>query len=179
MDDIAVGAQATKPTLYAHFGSKEALYREALAREARSLEQHLFTAYNEGAGQPMTTQVRRGTLALFDYARKNPDGFRLIFGEQSAGPATQTRTQLTTSVRDRVAQLIRAGAPSGQTLGPSAEILSAILVTGIIAAAEQATSINPTDTHAAAELTTSACQAAIRGLDPHWLTGVDEAHQAE
>jgi hypothetical protein len=66
----------------------------------------------------------------------------------------------------------------GQTPTTSADILAAILITGIIAAAEQATRIDPTDIRAAAELTTSACQAELRGLDPQRVRSVDDADRA-
>src|SRR5436305_12496528 len=79
MDAIAERANSTKPTLYAHFGDKAALYRATFAREADALRQWVMSAYEAVAEQSVEGQVRGYVMALFNYADAHPDSFRLLF----------------------------------------------------------------------------------------------------
>jgi AcrR family transcriptional regulator len=122
MDGIAHQAGVTKPTRYAHFGSKEALYRATLSREANALQRHLLAAYDASIGQDITNQARADTLAFFDYAQTHHDGFLLLFGDRSAGPASEARSQLTRTLRHRIAELIGEYRSSrGAITAPSAD----------------------------------------------------------
>lgn len=60
MDVIAAEADATKPTLYARFGSKEALFEAAVEREYELRKQRLFSAYAGGGRRT----VSRPTASL-------------------------------------------------------------------------------------------------------------------
>lgn len=130
MEAIAECANSTKPTLYAHFGSKERLYRAALEREAGELRGWLFAAYESAAGLPMEEQVRADMLAFFQYANAHPAGFGLLFGDTASGPAAEVRDDLVQRISDQIAVRIRAYYTQRRLAPPaqSAELLASMLV---------------------------------------------------
>jgi AcrR family transcriptional regulator len=79
MDGVARAGGATKPTLYAHFGSKRELFDATVDAESERLLDFLFAAYGRAlAGSP--SQLMRACVgAFFDYADHHPDGFELLF----------------------------------------------------------------------------------------------------
>jgi len=173
---VAEAAGCTKPTLYRHFGGKDALFRAALEREVAALERHLFDAYQAGAGLPLGDQIRNATTALFDYATAQPAGFRLLFDERQADPHTEIRARLLQAVRDRIAGVVRAYADqTGRPLGASADVLAAMMVALVIDGARQALLVSHVDPAAAARLACGLLDAAVRGVDPGLLAALDRA----
>jgi AcrR family transcriptional regulator len=57
MEAIAARANSTKPTLYAHFGDKDALYHSTVSREAAALRQWVTTAYQSATTLSIDQQV--------------------------------------------------------------------------------------------------------------------------
>lgn len=80
MVEMAARAGATKPTLYARFGSKGQVYDRVMERASDGL----LAAMRDGmAGVPAGT-AENATLqpvqAFFAWVRADPDGFQLLFG---------------------------------------------------------------------------------------------------
>src|SRR5919197_4622052 len=78
MDAIAARAGATKPTLYARFGSKDELFAAAVRREYALRKAALFEAYGAGGELPFRERLHGWTAAYFDFVRDRPAGFELI-----------------------------------------------------------------------------------------------------
>lgn len=112
MADVALTARCTKPTLYAHFGSKDALLAAALEREADRCRTWLFTRYEEAAALPMREELIADIDALFDYVAAHPDGFDLLFGGTSAGSANAARVALLAEITDQVSWRLHAHNPT-------------------------------------------------------------------
>ena len=74
VDQIALRAGSTKPTLYARFASKEELYARAVEREAALLTRHLFAAYDRAEREGLREGVSLGMRAAFEFAELRPDG---------------------------------------------------------------------------------------------------------
>jgi AcrR family transcriptional regulator len=174
MAQIAEHAGCTKPTLYAHFGDKEALYRTTIASEIEALEERLFTAYAAAESLPLHDQIRNSVLVFFDYAAAEPDGFALLFGDQGGGPLAQARASLVADIRTQIAGPTRRYAAShGMQLTHSAELLAAMMVAVSIDGAHQSVLITHTDPIAAGELATTFIESALRHLDPQRLHDID------
>jgi len=79
MNDIAAGAGVTKPVLYQHFASKEALFEAVLESAADRLatltEKALTNAWSEHE------QVRAGFSSIIDICVAEPPLFRVLFDE--------------------------------------------------------------------------------------------------
>lgn len=106
VDAIAERSGATKPTLYARFGSKADLYRAAVERERDVFLEQLLSAYGEAAAQPVAALIERAVHGWFDYADRRPDGFRLLLTEPHGDAAAALVDEMRATVTDRVAGLI-------------------------------------------------------------------------
>jgi AcrR family transcriptional regulator len=123
MHDIAQRAGVTKPTLYARFGGKEALYDRVMERIAQSLADAMTAA---GAGLETATaeQATRGMVrAFFDWVRANPAGFHLLFASDQGAPtgvdhSERALARLTDLVTDGCAAFLRGrGMRAGRVTG--------------------------------------------------------------
>jgi AcrR family transcriptional regulator len=86
MEQIAAAAGCTKPTLYAHFGSKSQLYLAALRREAAIARDWLLTASEVAVGQEdLREQIHTCLSAIFSYRQAHREGYRLLFGTDATG----------------------------------------------------------------------------------------------
>ncbi|HET6152541.1 MAG TPA: helix-turn-helix domain-containing protein [Marmoricola sp.] len=133
MSAIAERCDSTKPTLYAHFGDKEALYRRLLEREADVCRGMLFSAYERHADLGLREQVRADTQALFDYIAANPEGFQLIFGSDITSTSGAVRETLLSDIdhqlRRRIEDyLVRKGAEPSSDVQQLAVMLAAVAV---------------------------------------------------
>ncbi|HEY9314770.1 TetR/AcrR family transcriptional regulator [Williamsia sp.] len=174
MEAIAERANSTKPTLYAHFGSKERLYRAALEREAGKLRGWLFEAYESAAGLPMEEQVRADMLAFFHYATEHPSGFGLLFGDTASGPAAEVRDDLMQSISGQIAVRIRAYYTQRKLPPPaqSAELLASMLAGIAIHGGRQALALSlpPADV---GEFATALAHAGLQHLAPAQMEMID------
>src|SRR5438270_13812481 len=73
MGQIAERADSTKPTLYAHFGGKAALFRATVTREVAALRAWVLTAYETPGPRRLEDRVRLSVMAMFSYAGTHPD----------------------------------------------------------------------------------------------------------
>ena len=76
IEDIAAAAGVSKPVLYEHFGSKEALYTEVVDAEFNRLLAVIAEALGADAGPRVL--LERAAYALLDYIENHTDGFRLL-----------------------------------------------------------------------------------------------------
>jgi AcrR family transcriptional regulator len=176
MDAIAARANSTKPTLYAHFGSKEELHRATLERETNFIAGQLFRTYESVAGLPLNQQLRVSMATFFEFADSNPEGFRLLFGGDSGAPSASARDWLFDAMNRRVSDLVRRfSASHGLELGPSAEIVGAMLIGIAFYGARQAAMNPDVDAGLGTELATAFADAALRNIDREVLGQIDGA----
>ncbi|MBO0768144.1 MAG: TetR/AcrR family transcriptional regulator [Solirubrobacterales bacterium] len=174
MQRIADHAGCTKPTLYAHFADKEAIYRETVESEIEALQTRLFETYAVARELPLYDQISASMLVFFEYAAAEPDGFRLLFGDNGGGPLEHARAEMVGQIRLRIAELSRSYAAGlGLKLGPSADVLAAMMVSVAIDGAHQSILVTPVDPIAAGQLATHFTAAALRHLDPAYLNRID------
>ncbi|MFD2471946.1 TetR/AcrR family transcriptional regulator [Amycolatopsis silviterrae] len=167
MDAIAEAAGCTKPTLYAHFASKQTIYLAVLRREAEQLKQWLFAAYDKAEGLHIHEQIRAGMAAIFDYAKAHPDGLQLVMGTEGEGHLAVWR-QFTDDIISRVADLIRTNlARYGYKPGPEVAPLAAMTVGTAIFAILHTYRNHPGDPEFVLDLTTEYAERGLRQLaDP-------------
>jgi AcrR family transcriptional regulator len=178
MDTIAERAGSTKPTLYAHFGSKEDLHRTTLEREINFIAGQLFRAYESVVGLPLNQQLRVSMAAFFEFANSNPEGFRLLFGSDTGAPSAGARDWLFDAMNRRVSDLVRRfGEGHGIEMSVSADIVGAMLIGVAFYGARQAALVSELDTGLATELATAFADAALRNIDRDVLAQIDAAIQ--
>ncbi len=110
MEAIADAAGVTKPVLYQHFPSKQALYLDLLASETALLREALEQAFSQAGDN--AERLRRGFGAYLRFVDTRQDAFRLLFtGALGLEAAFQRRVAgFRTWVADRVTAIIRAEA---------------------------------------------------------------------
>jgi AcrR family transcriptional regulator len=74
--EIAAAASVTKPVVYDHFPSKQALYIALVEREAESISSALTASFDPTA--PLDERLRTLALAAIGYARRHPDSSLLL-----------------------------------------------------------------------------------------------------
>jgi AcrR family transcriptional regulator len=170
MATIAARAGTTKPTLYARFGSKEALYAAAVSREYDLLKQRLFAAYAEDDGAPFRARLRGWTRAYFEFARDRPDGFKLISeGERNPAAAAIIR-RTRDDIIDRIAVLIAD--VSGRRTQDAARMVAA-MISGLVARCAQDAVQHEANLDDAARLCEAFMYPALRALDLDLMAEVD------
>jgi AcrR family transcriptional regulator len=106
MNDVAESAGVTKPVLYQHFTSKEALYRELVDDLGARLERAIVEAVSLAEGPRQ--QVEAGFRGYFRWATSEGPAFQVLFAEhtrsdpQLAAPLSKVESL----VADRVASFI-------------------------------------------------------------------------
>jgi AcrR family transcriptional regulator len=79
MEEVAREAGITKPVLYDHFSSKEALYLALLDEDAAALEDRVRAALQAPTGN--RERIRSSFQAWFDFVDEHAEGFRLVMQE--------------------------------------------------------------------------------------------------
>ncbi|WP_405146261.1 QsdR family transcriptional regulator [Nocardia salmonicida] len=173
MEQLATAAETSKPTLYAHFGTKEQLFDACVRREAANLLEWMRESYRRAEGFDLDRHIATTTRALFDFAATHAEGFHVLFGAPTAGRSHEVRTATIQSVADTVAELIRHeyGGADLQW-GASADFCAAAIADIGVRGVQQAIAQH-LDFTAAANLTVSIIVAAMRHLDPAAVRGVD------
>jgi AcrR family transcriptional regulator len=98
MDHVAREAGVTKPILYDHFDSKEALYIALLDADAQELERQVRAALMASTGN--RERIRRSFQAYFDFVDEHAAGFKL-FVQETMGADDVFRSNVQ-RVRDRI-----------------------------------------------------------------------------
>jgi len=170
METLATGAGVAKTTLHDRYGGKAGLVALALERERERLAAHLVASYQEARDDLRPgAAVRRGYAALFDWARANPDSFRLLFGP-TAAPQAQTRAL----VADRIAEIVgERFAAAGLPLTTSRAIIAAVIVGAGESVARIVAADASIDLDAVTELVAGLITNGLANTDPDAVRAVD------
>ena len=98
MEDVAREAGVTKPILYDHFDSKEALYLALLDADSLELEERIAKALAAPTGN--RERIRASFEAYFDFVDEHAEGFSLLM-QETVGANDVFRSGVGT-VRDRI-----------------------------------------------------------------------------
>ena len=170
MDAIAARAGVTKPTLYARFGSKEALFRAAVQREYEMRKARLFDAYADGGQESFRQRLHSWSSAYFDLAGERPEGFVLISeGERHPGAAAVVR-RANQEIVDRIADLVVD--VSGLQARDGAHLVAAMISGIFTSCAREAVVNREVSITDAAALCESFVLGALRGVDPDLIQAV-------
>jgi AcrR family transcriptional regulator len=104
VERIAEAAGTTKATVYTRFGPKEGLFAAALGREADDLRSRLIAAYAADPKLPLRERLHLYVHAYFTFAQERPDGFKLLFLDESEG--SSLRSELVEEISGRIAELV-------------------------------------------------------------------------
>lgn len=169
MDVIAAEAEATKPTLYARFGSKEGLFEAAVEREYEVRKARLFDAYADGDAVPFRQRLHRWSSAYFDLVAERPEASVLISeGERHPAAAAIIR-RANDEIVDRIAELVTEISGSGARHGAR---LVASMISGLFTACARELAVGGLQVDDAAALCESFLYGALRGLDPGLIEAV-------
>jgi AcrR family transcriptional regulator len=103
MDEIAAGADITKPVVYAYFGSKERLYLAYIERAGRELLGRIQQADDPSA--PPAARLRTGVIEFLTFVDERRDGWTVLQIEMSTqgGPlvdeVARARRRITKAIR--------------------------------------------------------------------------------
>jgi AcrR family transcriptional regulator len=169
MSAIAARSNSTKPTLYAHFGDKDALYATLLEREAAACRALLFDAYERSAALDLDAQVSADTVALFDFVRTDPDAFALLFGGDITSAAVEVREKLLADINDQIALRLRnyqsrTGAGLRRTAITQGDRQLAAMLVGVAVNAAQHAMVHRRDLTRACRLASAFSTAALSNL---------------
>ncbi|TCP56198.1 TetR family transcriptional regulator [Tamaricihabitans halophyticus] len=125
LDDVLDAAGVTRMILYRHFDSKEELYRAVLDHATTRL--HAATT-SEGELTEHTWE------ALIDWARSNPDTFRLLFHHAVREPNFRDHVdEVWDGMRLAIQDLLCAGGTADQRTQWAARLATAVAIEGILA----------------------------------------------
>ena len=118
LDDIAAAAQVTKPIVYRHFESKQALYLALLSKH----EDDLTSFFTDADGFPVGVPVILDRW--LDYVRENSHAWLMLFRDSSGDDEIRAvRRRVSLRAREVLAGFMaEQGVPPGQ-VQPSAELL--------------------------------------------------------
>jgi AcrR family transcriptional regulator len=129
LDDVAAAAHVTKPVLYRHFDSKQALYLALLEKHRALLPRFVDPAV---ADEPFLERLPAILDAWFAYVHEQPYAWRMIFLDTTGDAEIQAfRRDVQTVAREVLAKLLQAqpdlSVPE-QELEPMAELLRSAMV---------------------------------------------------
>ena len=106
MNDVAEAAGVTKPVLYQHFASKDALYNELVDEMGARLEEAIMRDVTAASGPRQ--QVEAGFRAYFRWSIGQGAAFQVLFSDRNrSDPALAGAVaRVEAMVADRVASLI-------------------------------------------------------------------------
>ncbi|WP_024804985.1 TetR/AcrR family transcriptional regulator [Nocardia sp. BMG51109] len=172
MDTIARRADTSRVTLYAHFGSRDALVHAVIERELEKLTTWMFEIYDHGEAMHYGQRARYSIESLFDYARRHPRGFRVLLDNRYAD--TRPGRRLSAALEPRIAEELRANyAERGTPIGRGADTLATMLLGISLDIAYRAVTVGGADIGAACDLAVTASLAALRAIDPGQLRALD------
>ena len=105
VEEIAAHAGVSKPVVYEHFGGKEGLYAVVVDREVRTLHDAIRTAITTPRANPRAL-IELGTLALLDYIDDNPNGFRILSRDSSAGQPSGSFASILSDIAAQVEDIL-------------------------------------------------------------------------
>lgn len=170
MEHIAATAGTTKPTLYTRIGDKETLYERTIRDRARALLDHLFASYDEAAELSVHEMIDTATRAYLDFFADEPEDFDLLFHPDRSRPATALAEQVLDAIIGGITQLVDQVLARTDRKAPyTAQLIAAMMVGAAHHALRQVSHDPHLDRDHAAQLVTSFCFAAVKGLDPQLI----------
>jgi AcrR family transcriptional regulator len=104
IEEIAAHAEVSKPVVYEHFGGKDGLYADIVAREMQQLLDR-FTSALADPGRPREL-LERAALALLGYIEEDTDGFRLLTRDAPVTGGVSTYSSLIGEVARKVEHIL-------------------------------------------------------------------------
>jgi AcrR family transcriptional regulator len=111
MDEIAAGADVTKPLIYSYFGSKEGLYLAYIERSGRELLDRMRTA-TEPTASPLE-RLQTGIVEFFRFVGERRDGWQVLYSEAAArgGPLAEEVATLRAAIARMITRLLMETIP--------------------------------------------------------------------
>ena len=136
MDEIAERVGVSKPVVYSHFGSKDALYFAYIEAAGNELLDAIVTAERASRDRPIAERLHAGSRAFFHFVDDHRDGFVVLYGELAARGApsgrevSEIRRRIVTAVQGLLDEAVRdAGADPGR-LGGTEPLATAFVGAG-------------------------------------------------
>jgi AcrR family transcriptional regulator len=108
IDDIAREAGVSKALIYEHFASKQELYADLIARNARELTQRIGAALTGVELESSATRLATGLDAFFAFVEERRDAWRMLFRDvadpDSAAVLERMLEQVTAEVTVLISQ---------------------------------------------------------------------------
>jgi len=124
LDEVAAAAHVTKPVLYRHFDSKQALYLALLAKHREQLPRFVQPA---ATNEPLAERLPAILDGWFAYVQERPYAWKMIFRDTTGDSEIQTvRRAVQERARVVLVELLQAQPElsiRAQELEPMAELL--------------------------------------------------------
>jgi AcrR family transcriptional regulator len=104
IEEIAARAEVSKPVVYEHFGGKDGLYADVVAREMQQVLDR-FTSALADPGRPREL-LERAALALLGYIEEDTDGFRLLTRDAPVTGGVSTYSSMIGEVARKVEHIL-------------------------------------------------------------------------
>jgi AcrR family transcriptional regulator len=135
IDDIAGEAGVSKALIYEHFASKQELYADLIARNARELTQRVAAALVGVELESGMGRLATGLEAFFAFVEERRDGWRMLFREVTDLETAAVVGRMIEQVTVEVTGLIALD-PGARGLGesdddPGLRLLAEMLVGGV------------------------------------------------
>src|SRR3954452_14258892 len=134
LDEIAGEAGVSKALIYEHFASKQELYAELIARNARDLTQRVAGALSGVEVEATATRLATGLEAFFAFVEERRDAWRMLFRDpsdpESAAVLDRMVGHVTAEVTVLIAQDPRARDLARVEANRSLRLLAEMLVGG-------------------------------------------------
>lgn len=119
MDEIAAGADVSKPVVYSYFGSKERLYLAYIERTGRQLLDRL-----ERSGRwedPPLERLRSRITEFLEFVEEHRDGWRVLFAEAASNrPLADEVADLRRRIAAAVRGMLEESRDAGFEMAPHA-----------------------------------------------------------
>ncbi len=171
MTAIAERGGTTRVTLYAHFGSRDALVSRVITRELETFTSFMFRIYDESEDMPYGARARHAVQGLFDYARRHPAGLRVLMGHTQGGDSNR---RLYAALEPRIAARLRANyAEQGAHIGAGADTLASLLLGMSLDVAHRALIVDGAGIDEACDIAITATLAVLRDVRVEQLRALD------
>jgi AcrR family transcriptional regulator len=135
IDDIASEAGISKALIYEHFASKQELYADLIARNARELNQRVVGALVGVELESGVGRLASGLEAFFAFVEERRDAWRMLFRETTDPDAAAVVDRMVEQVTVEVTGLIAldpgARGLEGGGAEPALRLLAEMLVGGV------------------------------------------------
>src|SRR5215212_8157148 len=106
LDDIAGEAGVSKALIYEHFASKQELYGDLIARNARELTQRVAGALSGVEVESGVKRLATGLEAFFAFVEERRDAWRMLFRDASDPESSAVLDRLVQQVTAEVTEMI-------------------------------------------------------------------------